>query len=185
MYTPAIVALVFAMVQIVAGHGLVTSPAPRGPGPLMKAACGQGIYNTLSSDPYGNVQGALQNRGTDYNASECKMNLCKGSQLESGGPVQNWSAGTNVSVKVDIKAPHTGVANVNIVNYQTGAKLATLMSWSDYASNSHTIPANQTSFSVTIPPVSNCTVPGTCVMQWWWDAHSINQTYISCVDFTQ
>ncbi|KAG9870279.1 hypothetical protein KCV05_g23316, partial [Aureobasidium melanogenum] len=45
---------------------------------------------------------------------------------------------------------------------------------------------DQTSFEVTIPEDlgSKCSTPGACVLQHFWDARSVDQTYESCIDFT-
>jgi hypothetical protein len=41
-----------------------------------------------------------------------------------------------------------------------------------------------TSFDITMPDVSTeCANAGDCVIQWYWDAASIDQTYESCIDF--
>lgn len=138
----------------------------------------------------GNVQGELQvaSSQTDYDESACNIWLCKGYKFEDNSAnVQTYTAGQVVPFKVEIRAPHTGVANVSIVDTATNSVIGQpLISWDDYASNSHTIPDDQTSFDITIPSDigSQCATAGDCVIQWYWNAASIDQTYESCVDFT-
>lgn len=85
-----------------------------------------------------------------------------------------------------VRAPHAGTANVSIVETATNSIIGTpLITYSDFGNNAYAIPANQTSFSITIPDLgSKCAVAGACVVQHYWDARSIDQTYESCVDFT-
>lgn len=61
-----------------------------------------------------------------------------------------------------------------------------LISWDVYASTAADVPDDQTNFSVIIPDDlgNQCSTAGDCVLQWYWDAKSIGQTYESCVDFT-
>ncbi|KAG9118735.1 hypothetical protein FRC07_006615 [Ceratobasidium sp. 392] len=46
--------------------------------------------------------------------------------------------------------------------------------------------ANQENFNITLPTDlgNKCATAGDCVIQWFWDARSIDQTYESCIDFT-
>lgn len=122
-----------------------------------------------------------------FDATKCNLSMCKGLQFsDNQSKLQNFTAGQVVPMKVDIKAPHTGVANVSVVNTQTNSVIGEpLMEWSVYASNSAPIPANNTQFSITMPDVSSeCGTAGNCAVQWWWDSRSADQTYMSCVDFT-
>lgn len=123
----------------------------------------------------------------DFNAAECNLSLCKGLQFsDNSANVQKFTAGQVVPMTVQIKAPHTGDANVSVVNTQTNSVIGTpMIEWPVYASNSASIPANNTDFSITMPDVgSQCATAGDCVVQWWWDSRSADQTYMSCVDFT-
>lgn len=62
-----------------------------------------------------------------------------------------------------------------------------LKDWPVYANDSlgpANWPADETSFSVTIPDVtSQCSEAGACAIQWWWYGTGNDQTYESCVDF--
>ena len=100
--------------------------------------------------------------------------------------MQQYTVGQEVEIEVDIRAPHTGVANVSVVSTSSGSVIGSaLKSWDEYGSNAYTIPEDQEKFTVTIPDVgSDCASPGDCVIQWFWDAASIDQTYEACIDFT-
>jgi hypothetical protein len=90
-------------------------------------------------------------------------------------------------MKVEIRAPHDGVANVSIVKVSSDTVIGQpLISWDKYALTSSPISAHPdwTSFDITMPDVSaDCANAGDCVIQWYWDAASIDQTYESCIDF--
>jgi predicted carbohydrate-binding protein with CBM5 and CBM33 domain len=176
------------MIALVSAHGFILSPAPRMPGSAMSDACGQQMYNNQMGDNYGNVQGQLQvtNGQTDYDAAACDVWLCKGYKYDDNTEnVQEYTVGQEVDISVDIRAPHTGVANVSVVSTSSGTVLGSaLKSWDEYGSNAYTIPEDQKEFSITIPDeASECSSPGDCVIQWFWDAADINQTYESCIDF--
>ncbi|KAF2279440.1 uncharacterized protein EI97DRAFT_349608, partial [Westerdykella ornata] len=179
-----------SFVASVAGHGFVTDPPARRAGKAMAAACGQQVFNNQAADTYGNVQGILQvARGqSDFNADACNVWLCKGFQFaDNAANVQTFSAGQTVPITVDIRAPHTGTANVSIVKTSSNSIIGSpLISFDSYASNSAPIPENQKNFDITIPSDlgSQCANPGDCVIQWYWDARSIDQTYEACIDFT-
>lgn len=179
-----------ALLPLVHGHGFVTSPNPRMPGAAMKAACGNQVEINQQSDNYGNIQGELQvaKSQTDYNAAECDIWLCKGYKFaDNKDNIYSYTAGQTIDFKVDIRAPHTGVANVSVVDTATNTAIGDpLISWSVYASTATGVKANETSFSVTMPNDlgSKCSTAGDCVLQWYWYAESIDQTYESCIDFT-
>ncbi|KAK7745806.1 hypothetical protein SLS53_002523 [Cytospora paraplurivora] len=189
MYKQIAAAALFAVG--VSAHGRVTSPTPRPLGTAMEAACGQQVYNQMSSDPNGNIQtmaqvGASQ---SDFNATKCHLWQCRGYQFgdATSDSIHSYTAGQVVEFAVDIAAPHTGVANVSVINLAENSVIGdALASWSVYASTATGVTANETSFSVTIPSdlPSTCSTAGGCALQWWWDARSIDQTYMSCVDFT-
>ncbi|KPM38181.1 hypothetical protein AK830_g8380 [Neonectria ditissima] len=176
-----------AIVPLVAAHGFVQDPPARKPGTAFKAACGEQPYNQQSSDINGNVQGIMQVVGTDFDAAECNLWLCKGFQLDDNTDnVQSFALGETIPFKVTIAAPHTGYANVSVVKTSTNSVIGEpLIEFTNYASNAG-VAANNSAFSVTIPDDlgSDCTTAGDCVLQWFWDAPDIDQTYESCVDFT-
>lgn len=174
-----------SMIALASAHGFILSPEPRMPGDAFSANCGQQMYYNQEGDNYGNVQGQMQVAGDDLDPAACNVWLCKGYQFDDNtANVQEYSVGQEVDFSVDIRAPHTGVANVSVVSTSTNTILGSVMkSWDNYASNSEGIPEDQEKFSVTIPDVgSDCSSPGDCVIQWFWDAPDIDQTYESCVD---
>lgn len=179
-----------SLLPLVHGHGFVTSPTARMPGSAMAAACGQQVEINQQSDNYGNIQGELQiaNGQSDYNAAKCDIWLCKGYKFaDNKDNVYEYKAGQTVDFTVDIRAPHTGVANVSVVDAASNSVIGSpLISWDVYASTATGVTKNETDFSVTIPDDlgDKCVNAGDCVLQWYWYAQSIDQTYESCVDFT-
>ncbi|KAH7921794.1 hypothetical protein BV22DRAFT_1018642 [Leucogyrophana mollusca] len=188
MYTKLIaLSAALAAASTTCAHGVISSPPRRQPGTAFETTCGSQIYSQVSSDQYGNQQGEEQNINSQTTAA-CQLYLCKGLlYADNESNVQHYTAGQSVPIQIDIRAPHTGVANVSIVDTTSNKVIAgPLYSIPDAYSTAHAIPANQTSFSITIPSLgSQCSTAGKCVIQWWWDARSIDQTYMSCVDFTQ
>ncbi|KAJ5961280.1 Chitin-binding domain 3 [Penicillium vulpinum] len=184
-------ALAFAsIVSLVNGHGFVTNPKARQPGTAMQDACGAQVVSNQGSDKYGNIQGELQvaSGQSDYQAAECDIWLCKGYKFDDNKDnVYSYKAGEKVDFTVDIRAPHTGVANVSVVDTSSNTVISSpLISWSDYASVATGVKADETSFSITMPDdlEDQCVTAGDCVLQWYWYAQSIDQTYESCIDFT-
>ncbi|KAK2061102.1 hypothetical protein LY76DRAFT_682300 [Colletotrichum caudatum] len=179
---------VLSFVAAVSAHGKVTSPPPRVAGEAFKAACGNTLFNTEKSDPFGNIQGLAQQAGGGLDASRCDLALCKGYQLaDNAANVQSFAPGQKVDFRVEIRAPHTGVANVSIVETATNSAVGPpLISFTNYASTKTGVAANNTAFSVTLPASlpASCRTAGACVLQWWWDSREAGQTYMSCVDFT-
>ena len=103
--------------------------------------------------------------------------------------VQKYSAGQTVPMVFDIRAPHTGYANVSIIDITVpdGKILAAnLKKWDVYASTATSIPSSEENFSIKIPTnlPSKCSKAGQCAIQMHWNAPSIDQTYQSCIDFT-
>lgn len=179
-----------ALATQVAGHGYLTSPKPRQPGSALQAACGAQVFNMWSSDINGNVQTALQTASNqnDYDAAACNIWQCKGMKFEDNtANVQTYTAGQKVPITFNVAAPHTGVANMSIVDTKTNAIIGSpLITFTDYASTATGVSADEKNFDVTIPTDlgSKCATAGDCVLQFWWDARSIDQTYESCIDFT-
>ena len=170
------------------GHGFITSPPARLAGQAMAAACGQQMFSQQTSDNYGNIQGEMQVMGSDFDPAQCNLWLCKGYQIaDNAANVQSFTLGQTVPITVDIRAPHTGTANVSIVDTVSNSVIGEpLISFAEYASNASPIPANQKNFDVTIPDDlgGKCLEAGDCVIQWYWDARSTDQTYEACIDFT-
>lgn len=179
-------AAALTLIPLVAAHGFVRSPPPRRPGDAYKAACGDQPFYQQSSDINGNVQGIFQVVGTGADAAKCNLWLCKGFQHDDNTDnVQTYSLGQEIDFDVNIAAPHTGYANVSVVKTSSNSVIGEpLIEFSNYASNAG-LDANNTAFSVTLPSSlgGDCTAPGDCVLQWFWDAPDIDQTYESCIDF--
>ncbi|KAL2151764.1 hypothetical protein VTH82DRAFT_6862 [Thermothelomyces myriococcoides] len=175
-----------SLLPLVAAHGFVTSPPARRPGSAYRATCGEQPFYQQSSDINGNVQGVQQVVGQDT-TDACNLWLCKGFVLEDNEDrVQSFSFGQTIDFQVNIAAPHTGYANVSVVKTSTNTIIGEpLIEFENYASNNG-VAANNTAFSVTLPSDlgGSCTTAGDCVLQWFWDAPDIDQTYESCVDFT-
>lgn len=179
-------AAALTLIPLVAAHGFVRSPPPRKPGDAFKAACGEQPFYQQSADINGNVQGIFQVVGTGADPAKCNLWLCKGFQQEDNADnVQTYSLGQEIDFDVNIAAPHTGYANVSVVKTSSNTVIGEpLIEFSNYASNAG-LDANNTAFSVTLPDSlgGDCTTAGDCVLQWFWDAPDIDQTYESCIDF--
>ncbi|KAI9055231.1 hypothetical protein LZ554_000195 [Drepanopeziza brunnea f. sp. 'monogermtubi'] len=180
---------VAGLLTTVAGHGSLIEPPPRPVGPGYRAVCGEQVYNQQLSDRNGNIQGILQVASSQTDVTdECNFWLCKGFQFsDNAANVQTYTAGQVVPMTFNIAAPHTGPANVSIIYVPTGDVIgAPLITWDQYASNSVGPTADQRDFTITIPADlgDQCATAGDCVLQHWWDARSVDQTYESCVDFT-
>lgn len=188
MYKQITAAALFA--AGVSAHGRVTSPTPRPLGDAMKAACGDQVWNMQSSDNNGNIQTMAQigTSQSDFDATKCHLWQCRGYQFDdaTADSIQSFTAGQKVPFVVDIAAPHTGVANVSVIDLSANSVIGdALISWDSYASTATGVQPGDENFSVTIPSdlPSTCSSKGGCALQWWWDARSIDQTYMSCVDF--
>ena len=177
-----------ALATQVSAHGYLTKPVPRQPGDKLKEACGAQIFNQWKSDINGNVQGALQNsHQPDYNEAACNIWQCKGMKLEDGGNVESFTAGQKVPITFNVAAPHTGTANMSIIDTASNSIIGKpLITFDDYASTATGVSADEKNFDITIPSDlgGKCAKAGDCVLQFWWDARSIDQTYESCIDFT-
>ncbi|QRV81934.1 Lytic polysaccharide mono-oxygenase, cellulose-degrading [Ceratobasidium sp. AG-Ba] len=187
---PAAAAVFSVLFGQVMSHGLLASPAIRKPGAAFRANCGDQIFNNVNSDPAGNIQALEQlKQAVTFKADECNLSLCKGLQFAdvNAADIQAFAPGQNLPVVFDIRAPHTGVANLSIVDTATNTVIGSaLKSFDVFASTSVPIQADQTHFNVTLPTDlgDRCAKAGDCVLQFFWDARSIDQTYESCVDFT-
>ncbi|KAK8080506.1 hypothetical protein PG997_008324 [Apiospora hydei] len=169
----ALTFVALAAPALVSAHGAISSPKPRSAGKAMAAACGQQVQNQQSSDAFGNIQGELQVAAKDMTA-DCNLWLCKGFQFDDNSAnVQSYTVGEKVPIKFDLRAPPHRIIGTPLKTYDT------------FASNSAPQAADEKSVTVTIPDLGGkCTTAGECVIQHYWDARSIDQTYESCIDFT-
>jgi len=186
--TAAVILLALASVlSSASGHGVIVSPPPRTPGAAYQAVCGNTIYNNQKADPAGPVELLLQSAGSIVDAAACNMWLCKGYQFaDNGANVQTYARGEKVPMRVDIRAPHTGYANVSIVDTASNSVVGTaLRSWKSYASTATGVGAGETAFDITVPAdLDGCSSPGDCVIQWfWYSPPGVDQTYEGCIDF--
>ena len=103
--------------------------------------------------------------------------------------IHKYTAGQTIPMNFDIRAPHTGFANVSIIDLSTphGTVIAAnLKKWDVYASTAVPTVDSQENFSIKMPSNlgSKCAAKGKCAIQMHWDAPSVDQTYQSCIDFT-
>ncbi|KAG7103805.1 hypothetical protein HYQ44_017893 [Verticillium longisporum] len=178
-----------SIVAAVSAHGIVTSPPPRPAGDAFRAACGNTMFNMINSDPLGNIQGMEQGRDASLASADCNLNLCKAFKFEDNpaANIQSYSPGETVNMLVRIGAPHTGIANVSVVDTTTNTIIGTpLIEFTNYASTRTGVAANNTDFSFDLPATlpAECATAGNCVLQWFWDSDEAGQTYMSCIDFT-
>jgi len=183
-----------ALVPTVLGHGLIQSPPSRPVGSAIVANCGNGVVTQIKQDNTSHVEGLPEAAAKDkqYNAAKCNLWLCKGLQFADNpaANIQTWTAGQVVPLKVWVRIPHEGSANVSIVDTKTNTVVGDfLKAWAKgYAPGKREsdVPADQKEFSVTIPSglETKCATAGDCVLQWWWYGNGAKQTYESCVDFT-
>ncbi|CAG8973238.1 hypothetical protein HYALB_00011328 [Hymenoscyphus albidus] len=188
-YSSFVLAAAAGLITNVAGHGFLASPPPRIAGDAMKAVCGNQVFSNQASDNGGNIQGMLQvaKSQKDFDPVKCNVFLCKGFQFaDNAKNIQTYTAGQVVPYKFDIRAPHTGTANISVIDTATNSIIGEpLLSFAMFADNAKTIPEDQRTGSFTIPTglESKCATAGSCVIQHFWDARSIDQTYESCIDF--
>ncbi|KAL9086660.1 MAG: hypothetical protein Q9159_004069 [Coniocarpon cinnabarinum] len=141
---------------LVKGHGYIASPAARMPGPAMSRVCGQQVYSNQNSDHYGNVQAemGIASGQQDYDTAKCNLHLCKGYQYadSKGDQLHTYKAGQEIPISYTIHAPHTGIANVSVVDTASNTVIdQPLKSWAVYASNSGNNPADEENFTITMP----------------------------------
>lgn len=103
--------------------------------------------------------------------------------------IHAYKPGQKIALNFQIRAPHTGYANVSIIDLATddGTIIAAdLKKWDVYASNAVPLVPSQENFDITMPTSlgSKCAKKGACAIQMHWNAPDINQTYQSCIDFT-
>ncbi|GAW22382.1 hypothetical protein EKO27_g6194 [Xylaria grammica] len=184
-----------SLAALAQGHGYISTPAMRMPGESTTSACGKSVVADIVRDKTSHVEGLpeLAAKDSGYKPAQCNLWLCRGVQFaDNKANVQTYKPGQTVEIKIDLTIPHAGSANVSIVDTNTNTIIGpALLSWpSGYADErqfyGHTLPANQTDFSIEIPTTlgSKCASAGDCVIQWWWYGTAAKQTYESCIDFT-
>lgn len=184
-------AAILTILELVSAHGYFEAPFGRKPGNAFSAACGAQANSMMSSDINGNIQG-LQNlvaSQSDYDPTKCDFWTCKGMKFEDNtDSVQTYTAGEEVPLYFNIHAPHSGYANVSIIDTTSNSMLAAnLSAWDEYALTSVPAKTEWTNFTITIPSDigTQCSTAGNCVIQMHWNAPPpVDQTYQSCIDFT-
>ncbi|CAN9417730.1 unnamed protein product [Alternaria sp. RS040] len=172
MYFTAVATATFlTLIPRVLSHGLITSPPSRPTGPSLNSLCGPAITRTINNDNTSHVEGLPELLAAPYSASTCNLWLCKGLQF-SDNPANNtqiWSAGQVVPLKVWIRIPHEGSANVSIVDTKRNEIVGNMLKvWEEGYAPGKTesdVPIGQREFSVTIPEglEEKCAVAGDCV----------------------
>ncbi|KAF2438650.1 hypothetical protein P171DRAFT_371587 [Karstenula rhodostoma CBS 690.94] len=188
----ATLATVFLFAPAVLSHGIITVPPSRAIGPAITTACGQAITSAIKSDNTSYVEQLTKIASSDnkFDRAACNLYLCKGLQFsDNSANVQTWKAGDVVPVKIWLRIPHEGIANVSIVSTKQNKLVGDFLKiWTKaYApgKSEQDVPLEQRDFSVTVPSglETTCANAGDCVLQWWWLGTAAKQTYESCVDF--
>ena len=167
------IAALLTLVPSVLGHGLITSPPSRPVGPAIIANCGPKVEQDIRLDNTSHVEGLpeLAARDTAYKPASCNLWLCKGLQFADNpaNNTQTWSAGQVVPVKVWLRIPHEGSANVSIVDTKSNKIVGDMLKvWAKgYApgKKESDAPLDQKEFSVTVPEglEEKCAKAGDCV----------------------
>jgi hypothetical protein len=164
--------LALAFLPTVLSHGLITTPPSRPVGPAILANCGPKVEQDIRLDNTSHVEGLpeLAAKDTVYNAAKCNLWLCKGLQFDDNrNNTQTWQAGQVVPVKVWLRIPHEGSANVSIVDTKSNQIVGDMLKvWaSGYAPGKKETdaPLDQREFSVTVPEglEEKCAAAGDCV----------------------
>ncbi|KAF2165579.1 hypothetical protein M409DRAFT_23873 [Zasmidium cellare ATCC 36951] len=161
------------------GHGIITTPPVRAPGPASPAACGSAITNILKADNQSGIESLYGASGSDpdFKAASCNLVLCKGLKLEDNlANVQPYHPGQEINIKVWTRIPHKGWASVAVMDTRTSPVpliiCEPLISFeTDSATGFSTASAPvDMHFNVTLPGSlgGRCTEPGNCVLQWTW-----------------
>ncbi|KAJ4290627.1 hypothetical protein N0V90_010845 [Kalmusia sp. IMI 367209] len=171
----------------VLSHGIITTPPSRAIGSAITTACGQGITSAIKAD---NTSYVEQLTKIGASSAACNLYLCKGLQFaDNAANVQTWKAGDVVPIKIWLRIPHEGIANVSVVETKSNKVLGDYLKlWTKGYAPGKTekdVPIEQKEFSVTVPSglEAACANAGDCVLQWWWLGTAAKQTYESCVDF--
>ena len=156
----------------VLSHGLITSPPSRPVGPAIIANCGPKVEQDIRLDNTSHVEGLPELAAKDsmYNPMKCKLWQCKGLQFaDNMNNTQTWTAGQVIPIKVWIRIPHEGSANVSIVDTKSDTIIGEMLKvWSSGdapGKKESDVPLDQEEFSVTVPEglEEKCAIAGDCV----------------------
>lgn len=176
-FTTAAATTFLTLIPAALSHGLITSPPSRPTGPELTSLCGPAITRTINGDNTSHVEGLPELLLPPYSASSCNLWLCKGLQFTDNpsNNTQVWSAGQVVPMKVWIRIPHEGSANVSIVDTKKNEVVGEMLKvWEEgYApgKSEADVPAGQKEFSVKVPEglEERCASAGDCVsFSWVW-----------------
>lgn len=157
------------------GHGYISSPPARQGGDASVAACGKAVVDTVRADNTSHVEGLPElaaGAGSGYHADLCNLWLCKGLQFaDNVASVQSYKAGESVNMKIKLTIPHTGNANVSVVDTKSNKIIGTpLISWEKGYADERDFyggktPKDQVDFNITIPEDlgDKCATAGACV----------------------
>jgi hypothetical protein len=167
------IAALLTLVPAVLGHGIITSPPSRPDGPALLANCGPRVEQDIRLDNTSHVESRPElaaKDGSKYNAAKCNLWLCTGLQFaDNMNNTQTWHAGQVIPVKVWIRIPHEGSANVSIVDTKSNKIIGDMLKVWDkgYApgKKESDVPQSQKEFSVTVPAglEEKCATAGACV----------------------
>lgn len=163
-----------ALAATVMAHGYVDYPAARQYGDAAVAACGKSVVASIKGDNTSHVEGLpeLAVKDSGYHGDLCNLWLCRGLQFaDNVKNVQQYTPGQAVEIKIKLTIPHTGNANVSVVDTKTNKIIGTpLIKWdAGYADEkafyAKATPKDQVDFNVTIPTTlgSQCATAGACV----------------------
>jgi hypothetical protein len=165
-------AALLAFLPAALSHGIITTPEPRSYGAATTAACGPTLVTAVQQDNTSYVEQLNKLSTTDkgYNATACNLYLCKGLQFaDNTANVQTWTAGDVVPIKIWLRIPHEGYANVSVVDTKSNMRVGEYLKiWEKgYAPGRYEsdVPLDQREFSVTVPEglESTCAEAGDCV----------------------
>ena len=123
-------ALLALLPTTIHSHGLITSPPSRSIGPALLSTCGPKVSQDIRLDNTSHVEGLpeLAAKSPDYHAASCNLWLCKGLQFaDNANRTQTWHAGQVVPIKVWLRIPHEGSANVSIVDTKVNVVVGNML----------------------------------------------------------
>lgn len=176
LLNPLLTPLLTLLLPLTSAHGIITTPSPRAAGPALISACGTGVAALITADNTSHVEGLPEayaasppTPSLNHSAPACNLWLCKGLQFaDNSANVQKYVAGDVVSMKIWLRIPHAGTANVSVVDTRTNEVVGEeLKYWGSYAVGplSGDVPVEQTEFGVTVPGglEGRCGRAGDCV----------------------
>lgn len=180
--------LLLLQITLIAAHGGIVKPPPRVKGALFEKNCGTTAFKYGAPD--GNLQADLGAQQQDIQAKtmdpkNCNLWLCQGRTFEDNkDKLQHYAAGQVIPIEYDIHFTHPGISNMSVVDTKSNKMISNqLISVRPFSVWENRF--SDEKFTVTMPNLKagQCKEPGACVLQMYWDSRTIDQTYISCIDF--